>query len=197
MAPTAAEQGREVRQRLRRAAVELIAERGWRAVSTRLVAERAGVGAGLVHYHFASLDALLREAAVEVLRETATGMDALLDAAPGPRELIAMLLGVLDEYTGQDAMSTAFLETYLAATRDPVLHADVAVIVTGFRDRMAGWLAGHGVADPEAVATVLGAAVDGLVLHRGLDPRLGTSSVAAVLARLVDRTDGTDDEEEK
>jgi AcrR family transcriptional regulator len=200
MAPTSAEQGREVRQRLRRAAVELIAERGWRAVSTRLVAERAGVGAGLVHYHFASLDALLREAAVEAMRETEAGMDTLLEAAHGPRELIAMLLGVLDEYTGQDAMSTAFLETYLAATRDPALHADVAVIITGFRDRMAGWLAGHGVADPEAVATVLGAAVDGLVLHRGLDPRLGTSSVAAVLARLVGRTDGTDgtdDEEEE
>jgi hypothetical protein len=67
-------------------------------------------------------------------------MDALVDGALGPRELIAMLLGVLDEYTGQDAMSTAFLDTHLAATRDPGLPADVAVIVTGFRDRMAGWL---------------------------------------------------------
>jgi hypothetical protein len=108
-----------------------------------------------------------------------------------------MLLGVLDEYTGQDALSTAFLETYLAATRDPALHADVAVVLTGFRDRMADWLAGHGVADPAAVATVLGAAVDGLVLHRGLDPRLDQASVAAVLGRLVDRTDGMDDKKEE
>jgi AcrR family transcriptional regulator len=197
MAPTAAEQGRAVRQRLRRAAVELIAERGWRAVSTRLVAERAGVGAGLVHYHFASLDALLREAAVGVMRETASGLDALLDSAPGPRELIAVLLGVLDGFTGRDPVSTAFLETYLAATRDPALHADVAAIITGFRDRMAGWLAGHGVADPEAVATVIGAAVDGLVLHRGLDARADPAALAAVLGRLVDRSNGTDGEQEE
>lgn len=35
--------GQEVRQRLLRAAIELIGERGWSAVSTRVLAERAGV----------------------------------------------------------------------------------------------------------------------------------------------------------
>lgn len=186
MVPTASAQGREVRDRLRRAAVALIAERGWRAVSTRMVAERAGVTAGLVHYHFASLDALLREAAVGLMRETTTGLDALLDAAPGPREAIAMLLGALDEYTGRDEASMVFLETYLAATRDPALHADVAGILAGFRDRMARWMGERGVTDPDAVATVVGAAIDGLMLHRGLDPRLTTAFVGPVLARLAD-----------
>lgn len=55
MTPTAADRGREVRRKLLTAAVELIPERGWNAVSTRLLAERAGVAAGLVHYHFPSL----------------------------------------------------------------------------------------------------------------------------------------------
>ncbi|MFD1052553.1 helix-turn-helix domain-containing protein, partial [Kibdelosporangium lantanae] len=35
--------GEEVRQRLLAAAVQLIPERGWSAVSTRVLAERAGV----------------------------------------------------------------------------------------------------------------------------------------------------------
>jgi len=63
-----------VRQRLLDTAAELIAERGWTAVSKRLVAERAGVAAGLVHYHFTSVQALLSAAAVGVMRQ-----------APGPR----------------------------------------------------------------------------------------------------------------
>ncbi|MGH3673909.1 MAG: TetR/AcrR family transcriptional regulator, partial [Pseudonocardiaceae bacterium] len=39
---TAAERGREVRLRLLGSAAELIAERGWTGVSTRILAERAG-----------------------------------------------------------------------------------------------------------------------------------------------------------
>jgi AcrR family transcriptional regulator len=144
MAQTASAKGREVRERLRRAAVELIAERGWRAVSTRLVADRAGVTAGLVHYHFASVDALLREAAIGLMRETAGELDALLDAAGEPAQAIVLLLGALDDHSGRDEVSMVFLETYLAATRDPALHAEVAGIVAGFRDRLAGWLAGGG-----------------------------------------------------
>jgi AcrR family transcriptional regulator len=196
VAQTSAAQGHEVRLRLRRAAVQLIAERGWRAVSTRLVAERAGVTAGLVHYHFASLQALLRESAVEVMRETAGGLDALLDAAAEPGQAIILLLGALDGYSGRDEVSTVFLETYLAATRDPALHADVTAIVAGFRDRIATWLAAHGVADPAAVAAVIGAAVDGLLLHRGLDPRLTSAYVGPVLARLAVSPDRARTEEE-
>lgn len=189
MAPTAAEQGHEVRQRLRRAAVQLIAECGWRAVSTRLVAERAGVTAGLVHYHFASLPALLREAAVEVVRETVGGVDALLDASGDPARAVAAMLGALDGHSGQDEVSLVFLETYLAAARDPVLRADVAAILDGFRERVAAWLAEHGVGDPVASAAVLGAAVDGVLLHRGLDPRLTSTYVGPVLARMVEADD--------
>src|SRR5215218_10063879 len=71
MAETAADRGREVRRRLVQAARELVPERGWAAVSTRTVAERAGVAPGLVHYHFASLQALLAEAAVGAMRDLA------------------------------------------------------------------------------------------------------------------------------
>ncbi len=40
------------RQRLLDAAAELIAERGWGQVTTRAIAERAGLPHGTVSYHF-------------------------------------------------------------------------------------------------------------------------------------------------
>src|SRR5690606_38747757 len=77
-----APRGAEVRRRLLDAAVRAIPEQGWRGVSTRSLARRAGVVPGLVHYHFDSLEALLREAALGALREELAQGAASLRAAP-------------------------------------------------------------------------------------------------------------------
>ncbi|MPZ84945.1 MAG: TetR family transcriptional regulator [Actinophytocola sp.] len=182
---TAADRGREVRSRLLTAAVELIAERGWTAVSTRVLAERAGVAAGLVHYHFTSLQALLTEAAVGVMREVADSLGPLLDRAETPADALRLLMASLDGYTGSDPVSTVFSETYLAAARDPGLRDAVAGIVTDFRTRLATWLGAHGVAEPRATAAVLAAATDGILLHRALDPAMTAETVTPILNRIV------------
>jgi AcrR family transcriptional regulator len=185
VATTAADRGREVRKRLLAAAVELIAERGWTAVSTRVVAERAGVTAGLVHYHFASVQALLSAAAIGAMRETATMLDPVLAQARTPAEAVAMLVSALDAYTGDDPLSVLFVETYLAATRDPELREAVAEVIAEFRAQLAAWLGRHDVPDPEATAAVLGSAVDGLVMQRALDPTLTAGVVTPVLTRML------------
>ncbi|WP_282786133.1 helix-turn-helix domain-containing protein, partial [Nocardia sp. CC201C] len=81
---TAIEQGRQTRARLMTAAVELIVERGWGAVTTRMVADRAGVRPGLVHYHFPSVTDLLIESALDVARAEYDGVMARLAEADGP-----------------------------------------------------------------------------------------------------------------
>ncbi|MFI7677398.1 TetR/AcrR family transcriptional regulator [Actinophytocola sp. NPDC049390] len=185
MSPTAAERGREVRRKLLDAAVALISERGWGAVSTRVVAERAGVAPGLVHYHFSSVQALLSEAAVGAMREVGAVLEPALARAGTPAEAMAALASALDPYTGDDPTSLLFTETYLAATRDPALRAAVAEVIVDFRARLAAWLGAHGVAAPEATAAVVGAAVDGLVLQRALDPGLTSAAITPVLTRLM------------
>jgi AcrR family transcriptional regulator len=82
---TSAQRGHEVRQRLLGAAAELIAERGWAAVSTRAVADRAGLAPGLVHYHFTSVQALLSQAAIAVMHRAAAETGPLL-AGPYPTD---------------------------------------------------------------------------------------------------------------
>jgi AcrR family transcriptional regulator len=185
MTGTAADRGREVRGRLLAAAAALIAERGWGAVSTRLVADRADVTPGLVHYHFASLPALLAEAALGPMRALVAEATRSLADAPSATEGIRTLLAALDAYDGRDPTSLLFAETYLAATRDDDLRREIGGLVADLRAALARRLAAAGVAQPAETAAVLAAAVDGMILHRALAPGLAGPGVAGVLERLL------------
>ena len=182
---TNAERGREVRQRLMAAATELVAERGWSAVSTRALAERAGVVPGVVHYHFPSVQALLREATVAAMRGLVDQLAAQVDQAATPEDVLDLILRGLERYTGVDPMSVLFVETYLAATRDKALHDDVRGVLDTFRSGLARTLAERGVATPGETAAVLAAAIDGVMLHRALDPGFDARAVAPVLRRML------------
>lgn len=187
---TSAERGKQVRQQLLTAALELIPERGWHAVSTRQLAERAGVAPGLVHYHFDSLPALLRVAAVGAMRETVSEVEDVLTEATDAATGLDLMLRALDDYTGTDPTSLLFVETYLAATRDEALRADLADVLAGFRDRLTHWLDGIGTPDPANTAAVLAASIDGLLLHRALHPDLTARAVSPVLLRVLTAREG-------
>ena len=182
---TAADRGREVRLRLLSAAAELIAELGWTAVSTRILAERAGVTPGLVHYHFPSLQALLRDAALGMISDLLSGIESIFDDGRSLDRGVEMMLGSLEASSGGDSTSVLFTETYLAAIRDETLRIELIALVDEFRRKLARWLSEHGVKTPADTAAVLAAAIDGVMLHRVLDPQLTSSSVAPVLRRLV------------
>jgi AcrR family transcriptional regulator len=170
-----------VRQRLLHAATELIAEKGWGAVSTRVLADRAGVGSGVVHYHFDSLNAVLVEASVGALRTALAELTGLLERAADPDDALTSLLGALDGHGGQEL----FVETLLAATRDDDLRRAVHRVLVDFRAELAAWLAERGVPTPADTAAVLAAAVDGVLLHRALSPDLSLDVVSPVLGRVL------------
>ena len=176
-----------MRQRLLAAAVELIPERGWAAVSTRMLAERAGVTPSVVHYHFPSMRLLLDEAVVGVMRELLGQVDVLLERSGGPAEAVDALFASVAPYSGADPMSLLCVEGYLAATRDERLRERIAELVAETGRRFGAWLAGRGVPEPEATAAVLVSAVDGVLLHRGLGTGPDADAAARVLRRLVDR----------
>jgi AcrR family transcriptional regulator len=184
-ARTSAERGREVRQRLLDTAASLIPEVGWSAVSTRAVAERAGVTPGLIHYHFSSVQALLREAALRVMGEVVSATSLAFISADDLDAGLDLMLGALDSCPGDDATSLLFTETCLAATRDPQLRTDLSTLVAGFREELATWLATHGQDRPEATSAVLAATIDGLMLHRVLGAELTSATAATILRGLV------------
>ncbi|WP_328471280.1 TetR/AcrR family transcriptional regulator [Actinoplanes sp. NBC_00393] len=181
---TATERGREVRERMLRAASELIVERGWTATTTRVVAERAGVAPGLVHYHFRSVQALLTEAALDTARALTAQVTPLLAGTRSAADAVDRLFRALDPHTGTDPASVLLVEAYLAATRDEQLRQQLAEVIRDFRRDLADRLAAHGVPGPETTAAVVAAAVDGVMLHRALlGPERGDTTT--VLRRLV------------
>ncbi|WP_017555755.1 TetR/AcrR family transcriptional regulator [Nocardiopsis baichengensis] len=182
---TSAERGHHVRTRLLHAAAELVAEQGWNAVSTRMVAERAGVGPGLVHYHFASLPALLTEAALQVMENVVDSAADALDRARTAPQALDLLLADLDHYPGDDPASRLISEAMLTATRNQALRTAMADLLDRFRTRLTDRLQAQGVPDPRRTAAVLAAAVDGMMLHRTLDPALTSAAVTPVLTRLI------------
>lgn len=86
----------ETRDRLLAATRTVIAAEGWGAVTTRRVAEVAGVGAGLVHYHAGSVAALRRDAVL--LRRYRAGLTEQLRTAglAEPEATAALLTALVD-----------------------------------------------------------------------------------------------------
>ena len=177
--------GHTVRIRLLTAAADLIGEIGWNAVSTRNLADRAGVGPGLVHYHFDSLQALLRQAALAEMRHVLEEVNTAAGEAANLAEGLDATLSQLDDYTGADPSSRLVIEAYLAATRDSELHAQMAEVMLGWRAAVSEALGAAGHPHPDAAVALLLAVLDGLVLQKGLDPDLSHTAVAPLLRSLI------------
>jgi hypothetical protein len=139
----------------------------------------------VVHYHFPSVQAVLTEAAVTAMRQVLAVTDEQFTAAKTPADAIDAMLASIEQHSGADPMSLLFVEAYLAATRDERLREQLAALVDEFRQRVGGWLAVQQVPDPAATAAVLAAAIDGILLHRGLGS--SADGTADVLRRLVTR----------
>ncbi|NUR57339.1 MAG: TetR/AcrR family transcriptional regulator [Catenulispora sp.] len=191
MTPTAAERGQETRARLIAAAGHLIVEEGWGAVTTRKLAARAGVRPGLVHYHFGTVTDLLIEASLEALeREVGIVMGLLAQAPPGPLGVELAVTGMA-QYSADPASTILTSEMMLAATRNERLRTGLAAVQGKWLQAVAQWLNEHGLTvEPDATALVLGALLDGLVLHRLVDPELAVP-VDGPLRRLVGLPEAT------
>jgi AcrR family transcriptional regulator len=186
MPATASERGATTRERLLRAAAELIPELGWGGVTTRKVAARAGVRPGVVHYHFVSVSDLLSQTAVHVAREALAESFRALDSAPDVASGLDHLLATIDSYTHDDPAALVLTESFLAATRDETLRLQLRDLFDEFRGQLAAWLRRHAAGtDTDATAAVLAAALDGVFLHRALDPSLSATPLRAPFERLV------------
>jgi AcrR family transcriptional regulator len=190
--PSSRERGESTRAALFGAAAELIAEEGWGKVTTRAIAERAGVPHGAVGYHFRGREELLREAAIGALAEMLAIPVALASQAKSVTEL---LRGTLDWYTsgGLRHHTVALLmEALREADRDEAVREPLAAMLREYRLALAGLIrrdqargALRSDADPEGLAMAISAMLDGLVAHARLDPDLDLAAAGRVMLGLL------------
>ena len=117
------------------AAAELIAELGWGRVTTRAVAERAGLPHGSVSYHFHGKQGLLTEAAMHAFQQ-AIPVDGFA-ASTSVKELIGLIDAELSDRDAIDpVLSRLMLETMREAERDAVLQERMAAMLGQYRKLM-------------------------------------------------------------
>jgi AcrR family transcriptional regulator len=121
---TQAERTATMRGALADAAVEVLVERGWAAVTVIEVCNRAGVTRGAFHHHYASLPELLADALRRlyarfpaVQRPPATDLSSLIDST------WAIV---------RQRQFKAVLEAWLAMANDPTLSEQIGPVVMEF-----------------------------------------------------------------
>ncbi|GGR12944.1 TetR/AcrR family transcriptional regulator [Agromyces mediolanus] len=149
------------------AARSLALEEGLSAVTLRAVAARAGVAPALVAHYVPSMDVLIARTFASVVSAEVAEIETLLDALPGPRAQLGVLVRTILDGS-RDDVTLVWVEAWALGRRNETLAAEV-------RAQMDAWqgviqdVIGAGVAagefeteDPAAVAWQLLGMVDGL-----------------------------------
>ena len=87
-APKRSFTGAARREQITRAAIEVLAEKGFASTSLSVIAERVGVSKGVLSYHFADKADLVREVVSAVLASAAAWMAPRIEGAASYREAL-------------------------------------------------------------------------------------------------------------
>lgn len=172
--------------------MELLAEGGFEAVSIRSVTARAGVNSALVNYYFGTKRELLVEAAATASMQAFAEPAAMLVGAESPIEGIRAAVDWLAGVSGKDPRLPVVAEATVRALRDPDLRAAIAGGLAQFREELGKRLAAaseegseESRVDPDGLAVVITALIDGLLIHRLLDPELDLEAGLAALTTML------------
>jgi len=167
------------RDALLEAAKRLLREQGYAHTTARDLVAASGTNLASIGYHFGSKEALLTEALGEAFEEWTERLNnagwAASDAAPLDR-LVAALNAMVADLEEARPFFIAYLEAMAQAERSPELRERLARQYEGNRREVAVSVAaaigGDGAAggDADAVASLLIAIADGLLIQSFIDP---------------------------
>jgi AcrR family transcriptional regulator len=180
------------RPELLAAAADVIRERGLEHVRVADVAERAGTSAPSVLYYFASKAALLKEALTTAEERYYEDLERELEKIDGGPE---RLVKIIDSACGEgDYDAALWMELWARALSDPDVAATRAELDVRWRRAIAevvryGQQRGEfGPTDPDDVAVLLAALLDGLAVQIALsDTEVTPPRVRELSLRLAGR----------
>jgi AcrR family transcriptional regulator len=176
------------------AAIDTIAELGYGQASLARIAKRAGTSKGVISYHFASKDDLIREIAAELLAKAEAYMVPRILAEPsGPGMLRAYIesnLAFMREYRNH---LVAFLEIFLNARSDDgsplVDEKSLDYQVTSLEQLLAHFQAAGDFRadfDPQVMALAIRGAINQVPPRLARHPDLDVDGYGRELAALFD-----------
>jgi TetR/AcrR family transcriptional regulator, fatty acid metabolism regulator protein len=185
------------REQLVQCMIEVIAEAGFARASVGEVARRAGVSKGVITYHFAAKDDLIRAVIADVIASMAEYLEPrLLAAEPErfPERFIAAYVTAWAGYYRSHARQVLALVRIFNAFRDEsgrpnqAFGARAGEVAAVERVLRAGQDIGRlGSFDPHVMASVIKVAVEDLLTQFVNDPDLDLEGHAAQLTALFER----------
>jgi TetR/AcrR family transcriptional regulator, regulator of biofilm formation and stress response len=167
------------RGRIVAACLQVVAESGVAGASARRIAAKADVPLGSVTYHFATMDALLREAFTSFSEVVSDRFVARMAEAGDRAAAIESIVELIEFDVLVDPGELVLThELYTLAAHDP-----------GYRSLTNAWMARSRSAleahfDP-ATARILDALIEGLTIHRALDVEAPPAGTAADAVRRI------------
>lgn len=167
--------GLETRGRILEATRDLVAETGLEGATIKAICDRAGVLAGSFYNLFASKE----EAILSVVAEAIQMVEPEPEEAADVGALVAAYVRFFEE---QEHLARVYLMVAIGrAVRDDTLQARVLRHHERRVERFGVALGAAGVAEAAETAEVLVAALNGLALHRLLDPSFDLGGQASRL----------------
>lgn len=176
---TQADRSASTRAALADAAIEILLERGWAALTAIEACNRAGVTRGAFHHHYSSLAELLADA----LKRLYTSM------SDTTRPAVSDLNGLMDATWAaiSDRRFKGVLEAWLAMANDPSLRAEIGPVVGEFANLVRPEHLAPGILmndEDRAVYLVVRETLLGLALGRATNRGQPLAHEAAVLSQL-------------
>ena len=172
-------EGRDGREALLEAAVEVLALRGYRDSSVDEIAQRAGYSKGGLYWHFASKDDLFLALLEERIDRPTREMIELLESAPPEQDMVPEAnQRFMEVLRGQRELLLLEHEYWSQAVRDPKVRARYTRRQAKLRSALGKALAVRvrhlGAppldADPEEMATAFMGLTAGLAQQKLVDP---------------------------
>ncbi len=167
------------RELLLEAAIACLQDRGYARTTSRDLVAASGTNLASIGYHFGSKEALLNVAVAEAFQRWLKPLVALA-AEPGPaaplERLRRGLAGVTDSLEENRSLVAAALEAWAQVPRSEDLRATMRASYEDFHRAIAATVrdafaeVGGEEVDAEAVATLIIALFDGLLVRWALDP---------------------------
>jgi len=182
--------GSVTRTALLDAAAAVMLEEGYAAVTTRRLAQRAGVNNGLVSYYFGTMDSLF----IELFRRGAERSLARLKEALQSPQPLWELWELTHDFTG-NALTMEFIAL---ANHRKAIRAEIAEYSRTFRalqlEALSGVIKGYGV-DPQrwppaSLILAMAAASRFLHIEDAFDVHIGHAELVAVIERELAALEG-------
>jgi len=176
------------------AAIDTIAEVGYAQASLGRIAERIGVSKGVISYHFAGKDELVREVIADVAAKGAAFIRGrAMSETTASGRLRAWIESNLEFIGAHRTEMMAFVEIAWGSRGDQAVSPAVGAVLTGgvaaVQELLASGQAGGEFRedfDPQVMAMAIRGAVDAVPPRLARDPRLDAGHYGRELADLFD-----------